>query len=188
MTSSVWKELDGMESMNWERDWYDVFEADGELMVRYRGFAYWGEDVGSGPGRRIEVADCVLPYAEFYRWACVDRALADMCEPYRQHIDDMTEGEYAELIGDDGTTRMQFWELTPDGAEPGSYHSVILDLESANVLDAVLEDDSAGIGGTAHVGGTVADFLLSCDPMPETVGALNEALVECGIRPVEPRW
>ena len=54
------------------------------------------------------------------------------------------------------------------------------------ILDTVLEDDDTPFGGISHPGETVFDFLLEIgEDDIDTLDKLNEALIECGIKPVK---
>jgi len=57
------------------------------------------------------------------------------------------------------------------------------ELELQDVLDYVLEDDDSPYGGVAFLGETVGDF-IGDDSDITTIKELNEALVECGIKPI----
>lgn len=58
------------------------------------------------------------------------------------------------------------------------------ELELQDVLDYVLEDDDSPYGGVAFLGETVSDF-IGDDSDITTIKELNEALVECGIKPIK---
>ena len=52
-------------------------------------------------------------------------------------------------------------------------------------LQVVLEDDSTPYGGISFVGETLGDFLTEVDfPINTDIVKVNDALVECGIKPV----
>ena len=52
-------------------------------------------------------------------------------------------------------------------------------------LQVVLEDDSTPYGGISFVGETLENFLAEVDlPIDTDMIEVNEALVECGIKPV----
>lgn len=56
-----------------------------------------------------------------------------------------------------------------------------------SVANVILEDDGSSTGGTAFVGETVRDFIRSVDKEFYSLEQLNDALKECGIKPVSPQ-
>ena len=52
--------------------------------------------------------------------------------------------------------------------------------------DIILEDDNSPFGGVAYVGQTLADFLeeVNMDNVTD-INVINNALSECGIKPIK---
>ena len=178
-----------MRTRNNERDWYDIVydeDNDDKLFV-YHGFCWMGEDVdGSGrPGRFETVCGsngftCSLDWA-FEHMGDNLEYLSDVIAGEQHYIDDMTVAEYDEMILDDDTERLQFWDLDMD-APCGRYHHVCTFLDGCD-MDTVLVRKDGEPCDTA-----LKDLLRGRSHIPETMRMLNALLEQAGYGPMTAEW
>ena len=172
---------------NPERDWFDVVMGDnGEKEFVYFGFTYLGESIEDGePEWRYETVTGSegwrIPLSEFLERTANGEALSDMVCGERHWIEDLTEADLLEIICEDPTERLMWWDLDMD-TPCGTYHAVLTEIDDRLVKEGRLEDDGSPYGGKSHAGETVSEFIAQLDEVPRTEWELACALEECGVR------